>query len=288
MLDTRDYPISPKLLAMYVLATCVGIFAVVVIYLQVRGGTVVEDFESCAQAGGEVQEQFPRRCVWRDTTYVEELNVPGVDEIDIDRETAIRDTIVVGARYVPCPQDEASRCLEIDGDPFDGRIEGYDYEEGYIHKMIVQKITRNGEAEPYRYVFEDVVSSHYVFTPEPEPEPVEPEPEPEPARPTTQELVMSVGRFVLECDETESGRCLVVNGEVFGYPIEGFSHQSGYSYELRVLETNQTREGEVIEDGSFVRYLLLEELSREGLPSQSSASTTASSSTSASSSDSGE
>lgn len=278
MLDASETRVPFHVLAL-VVAGIALFFALVAAVLWYATSYSVTDFPSCERAGGSVQEIFPRRCVWRGTTYVEELSVSGDLGIDPIEDTVERTSIVLGERYVDCP-DGGDRCLKVDGQVFTGEIEGYDYREGDIRRMIVQAVTRGNEDEPYRYVYESTVSSHYVFTPEPEPEVVEEEPAVvTPVRPTTQELYLSVGRYLLECDATDSGLCLVVDDQVFLYDIEGFVHQSGHSYELRVLETNQNTDGEVIEDGEFARYILLEVISEQGLPSQTVSTTTATTTT---------
>ena len=64
----------------------------------------------------------------------------------------------VGSELVECAGVASMKCFEVNGEPFFGAIEGFDYEEGYLYRLRVERIDLYpGEEEPpegfsrYRY-----------------------------------------------------------------------------------------------------------------------------------------
>lgn len=72
--------------------------------------------------------------------------------------------VQVGSQLVPCAGTGLMQCLLVNGVPFQDAIEGFDYEEGYIYRLRVERedLYLNREQPPdlprYRYRLIDVVN----------------------------------------------------------------------------------------------------------------------------------
>lgn len=77
-------------------------------------------------------------------------------------------------------------------------------------------------------------------------------------------LEATVGPELVDCVGAAPMRCLVVDGELFYEPIEGFEHQKGYEYRL-VMEQYDAWPGqeEPPQDASRYGYRLIEVISKE-------------------------
>lgn len=89
-------------------------------------------------------------------------------------------------------------------------------------------------------------------------DPTSPESSSLPARPGETELEFTVGPELLDCVGVGPMKCLVVNGELFYSPIEGFRHTEGYTYRLRVGQRDAFPGTEPPADASRFRYRLIE------------------------------
>ena len=99
-------------------------------------------------------------------------------------------------------------CLLVDGAPYDDIITNFEYEAGYYYILNVNKY---GDG---RHVLDEVVAKT------------------EAAGTQVEEITVGSGR--IECDETGSNFCNVVNGAAFRSEIVDFRPVHGYSYRLRV------------------------------------------------------
>ena len=77
-------------------------------------------------------------------------------------------------------------------------------------------------------------------------------------------LEATVGPELVDCVGAAPMRCLVVDGELFYEPIEGFEHENGYEYRL-VMEQYDAWPGqeEPPQDASRYGYRLIEVISKE-------------------------
>ena len=97
-------------------------------------------------------------------------------------------------------------------------------------------------------------------------EPATPTPTPAPAPDgTVQEVV--VGPEQVECTGSAPQLCLVVDGELFYDEIEGFEHEAGYIYRLRIEEYDRwPGQTEIPQDAGRYGYRLLELLAKTPAP----------------------
>ena len=92
----------------------------------------------------------------------------------------------------------------------------------------------------------------------------------EPATPTApngsvQEVV--VGPEQVECTGSAPQLCLVVDGELFYDEIEGFKHEAGYIYRLRIEEYDRwPGQTEIPQDAGRYGYRLLQLLAKTPAP----------------------
>ena len=78
---------------------------------------------------------------------------------------------------------------------------------------------------------------------------------------TIQEV--TVGPELVECVGSYPQQCLVVDGELFYDPIDGFRHQTGYRYRLRIERYDRfPGQTEVPQDTGRYGYRLLEILAQ--------------------------
>lgn len=79
----------------------------------------------------------------------------------------------------------------------------------------------------------------------------------------TQVLTVTVGPELRDCVGVGPMRCLVVDNGLFYDPIQGFEHQSGYEYQLRILRRPRFNSEQIPADASRYQYQLLEVLSKQ-------------------------
>ena len=94
--------------------------------------------------------------------------------------------------------------------------------------------------------------------------PVEPEP---PESEYLEVLVLSVGPTLAKCYGVAVRSCMVVDGQLFYNGIEGFTHEPGYDYRLRVGKYDPWDGREPPQDASRYAYRLLERLEQATAPS---------------------
>ncbi len=76
-------------------------------------------------------------------------------------------------------------------------------------------------------------------------------------------LLLNVGSELKDCVGVPPMKCLVVNGELFYETIEGFDHDEGFKYRLKVERQDlYTGEEEPPEDATEYRYRLIEIMSK--------------------------
>lgn len=76
-------------------------------------------------------------------------------------------------------------------------------------------------------------------------------------------LEVTVGPEMVDCVGVGPMKCLVVDGELFYDPIDGFEHEEGYTYRLKIERFNQFPEDEEPpQDASLYGYRLLEVISK--------------------------
>ena len=74
---------------------------------------------------------------------------------------------------------------------------------------------------------------------------------------------VTVGPEVVDCVGAHPQQCLVVDGELFYSPIDGFDHQDGYRYRLRIERYDQfPGQTEIPQDTGRYGYRLLEILEK--------------------------
>ena len=97
-------------------------------------------------------------------------------------------------------------------------------------------------------------------------EPATPTPIPPPAPDgTVQEVV--VGPEQVECTGSAPQLCLLVDGELFYDEIEGFEHEAGYIYRLRIEEYDRwPGQTEIPQDAGRYGYRLLKLLAKTPAP----------------------
>lgn len=84
-----------------------------------------------------------------------------------------------------------------------------------------------------------------------------------PAAASTVVQTVTVGPELKDCVGVGPMRCLVVDNALFYDPIQGFEHQSGYVYRLRIVRSPRFKSGQIPADASRYQYQLLEVLSKE-------------------------
>ncbi len=74
---------------------------------------------------------------------------------------------------------------------------------------------------------------------------------------------VTVGPELVECVGSYPRQCLVVDGELFYDPIDGFRHQAGYRYRLRIERYDRfPGQTEIPQDTGRYGYRLLEILAQ--------------------------
>ena len=74
---------------------------------------------------------------------------------------------------------------------------------------------------------------------------------------------VTVGPELVECVGSHPQQCLVVDGELFYDPIDGFRHQTGYRYRLRIERYDRfPGQTEIPQDTGRHGYRLLEILAQ--------------------------
>ena len=80
-----------------------------------------------------------------------------------------------------------------------------------------------------------------------------------PAAPDGTIQEVTVGPELVECVGSHPQQCLVVDGELFYDPIDGFRHQTGYRYRLRIERYDRfPGQTEIPQDTGRYGYRLLE------------------------------
>lgn len=96
-----------------------------------------------------------------------------------------------------------------------------------------------------------------------------PPPEPPTPTPTPDATVLevTVGPAREECTGSAPQLCLVVNGELFYDEIQGFQHEAGYRYRLRIEQYDRwPGQAEIPQDAGRYAYRLLELLEKTPAP----------------------
>ncbi len=124
-------------------------------------------------------------------------------------------TLTVGAARVICAGSD-DFCPVVDGAPFDGYINGFEYEAGYYY---VLEANRYGDGQ---YVLSEVVSKTR-------------------AEGTEEEITIDWGR--VECADGYPGYCKVYNGVPYRGEIVGFHPRHESNYRLRVEKFGMFPEG---------------------------------------------
>lgn len=70
--------------------------------------------------------------------------------------------------------------------------------------------------------------------------------------------MVAVGPELVDCVGVGPQECMIVDGEFFYQPIEGFTHEPGYVYELRVERYEAYPGREPPQDAGRYRYRLVE------------------------------
>ena len=84
-----------------------------------------------------------------------------------------------------------------------------------------------------------------------------------PATPNGTIQEVTVGPELVDCVGSHPQRCLVVDGELFYDPIDGFRHQAGYRYRLRIERYDRfPGQTEIPQDTGRYGYRLLEILAQ--------------------------
>ncbi len=115
-------------------------------------------------------------------------------------------TLTVGAAQVLCTGSD-DFCPIVDGAPYDGLINGFEYEPGFYY---VLEVNRYGAGQ---YVLREVASKTR-------------------AEGTEEEITIDWGR--VECNDGHPGFCKVYNGVPYRGEIVGFHPRHDYGYRLRV------------------------------------------------------
>lgn len=77
-------------------------------------------------------------------------------------------------------------------------------------------------------------------------------------------LEVTVGPELVDCVGAAPMRCLMVDGELFYEPIEGFEHEKGYEYRLKMEQYDAwPGQEEPPQDASRYGYRLIEVISKE-------------------------
>ncbi len=104
---------------------------------------VVTDFFSCIDVTGTILESYPRQCVFKGQTFVEQIqeliSLPG-DGITL--------TVEVGPKKVNCVGVSDQACLVVDGDLFYDVINGFEHEVGYRYTLQIERTLRWGTIDP--------------------------------------------------------------------------------------------------------------------------------------------
>ncbi len=103
----------------------------------------------------------------------------------------------------------------------------------------------------------DAGSAAPTAAPEPTRETAEATPEP-----TGDIMEVEVGPELQDCVGMMPMKCMMVDGGLFYEPIEGFEHEAGYSYRLRIERYDPWEGKEVPQDASQYNYRLIEVISK--------------------------
>ncbi len=160
--------------------------------------------------------------------------------------------LYVGPELKECTGVGPWQCMQVRSDPsepwqnFYSSIEGFTHESGYIYELRVLKEqvpNPNADGSSMRYTLLEILNRVHVG----------------------EEITLYVGPYLQECTGVGPWQCMQVRSDPsepwgnFYSSIEGFTHESGYTYELRVLKEQVPNPNA---DASSVRYTLLEILSR--------------------------
>lgn len=135
----------------------------------------------------------------------------GYRRLELISKTRVAGTVTeasVAPARVQCPRSD-QRCLLVDGRPFPGAIDGFQYEPGFEYRVRIESF---GDGS-HRLV--NVIDR-------------------QPATSTLSEI--SVGPWRVQCyeDAPITAACIVVNGDPFYGTIEGLARRHGYDYSLQV------------------------------------------------------
>ena len=73
---------------------------------------------------------------------------------------------------------------------------------------------------------------------------------------------VTVGPELVDCVGVAEMKCMVVDGEYFYESIEGFDHEEGYTYRLKIERFEAFPGQELPQDASMYGYRLIEVLSK--------------------------
>ncbi|WP_107497199.1 DUF4377 domain-containing protein [Thalassobius sp. I31.1] len=76
-----------------------------------------------------------------------------------------------------------------------------------------------------------------------------------------QRLTVTVAPQRAECHGLFPRQCLVVDNQLFYDGIEGFSHETGTTYELEILRSPRAAPGQILYDVGAYRYQLIRVIS---------------------------
>lgn len=138
-----------------------------------------------------------------------------LEQLDKTPAPTIPVTLAVGPAQVVCARSD-DFCIVVDGAPYDGLINGFEYVAGYYY---VLEASRYGDGQ---YVLSEVVSKTR-------------------AEGTEEEITIDWGR--IECDDGHPGFCKVFNGDPYRGEIVGFSPRHDYNYRLRVEKFSMFPDG---------------------------------------------
>ena len=167
--------------------------------------------------------------------------------------------VTVGPEREDCVGSAPMRCLVVDGELFYDPIEGFEHQEGYEYQLKIEQYDAWPGQEPpqdagrYGYRLIEMISKEQT---------------PDAAPATTAEaggmiLEVTVGPEREDCVGSAPMRCLVVDGELFYDPIEGFEHQEGYEYQLKIEQYDAWPGQEPPQDAGRYGYRLIEMISKQ-------------------------
>ncbi len=181
-------------------------------------------------------------------------------------------TIYVGPELVDCTGETAQQCMQVKESPdaewtlYYDQIEGFTYEPGYDYQLVVREEAVENPpagASATRWVLVNEVSKTPVVAAGTEEGGASGEEVPAPG--AENQMVFLVGPELVDCVGVAPQQCMLVKRPedadfgLFYDPIEGFTFEPGFEYEL-LVQVDKVDNPPA--DGSSLKYTLVQELSR--------------------------